>query len=120
MERHEIHNRITELMFGTTAPTGQIWTAIHEIEHEDAARVAALESESAQYREAAEKADAEVERLRKHADFYLNRCNLLVKNQHRMRDPERTLVCDVLANGQLLPDPDGKRYGSAALAAGKG
>jgi predicted nuclease with TOPRIM domain len=84
------------------------------------ARISALESESAQYREAAEKAAVEVERLRKHADFYLNRCNLLAKNQHRMRDPERTLVCDVLANGQLLPDPDGKRYGSAALAAGKG
>ncbi len=31
--------------------------------------------------------------------------------QHLMRDPERTLVCDVLANGQLLPDPDGSRYG---------
>jgi hypothetical protein len=28
-----------------------------------------------------------------------------------MRDPERTLVCDILANGTLLPDPNGERYG---------
>lgn len=47
MERYEIHNRITELMFGTTAPTGQIWTAIHEIEHDDAARISQLEAQLA-------------------------------------------------------------------------
>lgn len=28
-----------------------------------------------------------------------------------MRDPERTLVCDILANAALLPDPKGLRYG---------
>ena len=44
--------------------------------------------------------------------FYRRRCELLEKEQRRMRDPERTLVCDVLANGSLLPDPHGKRYGS--------
>ena len=33
--------------------------------------------------------------------FYKSRCELLQSVQHVMRDPERTLVCDVLANGQL-------------------
>lgn len=44
-------------------------------------------------------------------DFYRGRCDLLQAQQARMRDPERTLVCDILANGQLLPDPAGERYG---------
>ncbi|NCA73123.1 MAG: hypothetical protein EOM91_24345 [Sphingobacteriia bacterium] len=44
-------------------------------------------------------------------DFYRGRCDLLQAQQARMRDPERTLVCDILANGQLLPDPTGARYG---------
>jgi hypothetical protein len=43
-----------------------------------------------------------------------NRLDLLASVQKHMRDPERTLVCDILANGQLLPDPKGKRYGFAA------
>jgi len=43
-----------------------------------------------------------------------NRLALLARVQKHMRDPERTLVCDILANGQLLPDPNGKRYGFAA------
>jgi hypothetical protein len=28
-----------------------------------------------------------------------------------MRDPERTIVYDIIANGAMLPDPEGKRYG---------
>ena len=44
-------------------------------------------------------------------NFYRGRCDLLQAQQARMRDPERTLVCDILANGQLLPDPTGARYG---------
>lgn len=44
-------------------------------------------------------------------DFYRGRYDLLQAQQARMRDPERTLVCDILANGQLLPDPAGERYG---------
>lgn len=47
-------------------------------------------------------------------DFYKRRVQLLEREQHRMRDPERTLVCDILANGQLLSDPHGKRYGQNA------
>ncbi len=42
---------------------------------------------------------------------YDNKLRLLAKEQHRMRDPERTLLCDIIANGQLLPDRDGSRYG---------
>lgn len=37
--------------------------------------------------------------------------DILQKAQKNMRDPERQIVCDIIANGQLLPDPDGKRYG---------
>lgn len=40
-----------------------------------------------------------------------HRINMLAQEQKRMRDPERTLVCDIIANGQLLPDPTGTRYG---------
>ncbi len=36
---------------------------------------------------------------------------LLGDVQRHMRDPERTLVCDILANGSLLRDEDGTRYG---------
>jgi hypothetical protein len=41
------------------------------------------------------------------------RVEMLSRLQKQMRDPERTLVCDILANGQLLPEPHGKRYGFA-------
>ena len=35
--------------------------------------------------------------------FYRRRCELLQQWQSNMRDPERTIVCDILANGQTLP-----------------
>jgi hypothetical protein len=44
-------------------------------------------------------------------NFYKQRCELLQQAQKYMRDPERTIVCDILANNALLPDPEGKRYG---------
>lgn len=44
-------------------------------------------------------------------EWYRHRMDMLARLQKRMRDPERQLVCDILANGQLLPDPKGKRYG---------
>ena len=37
-----------------------------------------------------------------------------------MRDPERTMVCDILANGQTLPDADGSRYGQPSEPAEAG
>lgn len=45
MERYELANRITELLFGTSAPSGQIWTAIHEIENTYKAELAALRAQ---------------------------------------------------------------------------
>lgn len=47
--------------------------------------------------------------------FYKNRVELFQKVQQYMRDPERQIVCDILANGGLLPDPSGKRYGCDLL-----
>src|SRR6476646_7150180 len=47
------------------------------------------------------------------ASFYVSRCSALAAAQRKMRDPERTIVCDILANGKLLPDPDGERYGKS-------
>ncbi len=43
--------------------------------------------------------------------WYQGRLDMLLHEQDWMRDPERTLLCDIIANGALLPDPDGKRYG---------
>jgi hypothetical protein len=60
------------------------------------------------------------------ASLNLDRCAALLQQGHsaapaglhrlqqenaRFREPERTILCDLLANGTLLPDPDGKRYG---------
>lgn len=42
-------------------------------------------------------------------DFYKRRCDALQSWQSKMRDPERTIVCDILANGFTL-DPAGNRY----------
>lgn len=41
----------------------------------------------------------------------LSRSHRLQQENHRFREPERTILCDILANGTLLPDPDGTRYG---------
>ena len=45
------------------------------------------------------------------AAWYKRRCTALQEQQSAMRDPERTIVCDILANGEVLP-PDfaGDRY----------
>jgi|AACY02.15.fsa_nt_gi hypothetical protein len=58
-----------------------------------------------------EKLEQENKNLKFSRDFYKSRCELLGKVQKYMRDPERTIVCDILANDTLLPDPKGKRYG---------
>jgi hypothetical protein len=44
------------------------------------------------------------------------RLNQLQIAQLRMRDPERTMVCDILANGTLL-EPEGSRYAITDAAA---
>lgn len=45
------------------------------------------------------------------ADFYRRRVDLLQYWQSKMRDPERTIACDIIANGQTLaPEHAGDRY----------
>ena len=53
----------------------------------------------------------EIDQLRQSVEFYKRRCDTLQEWQSKMRDPERTIVCDVLANGHTLPpDNAGDRY----------
>ncbi|MFA5899410.1 MAG: hypothetical protein WC829_09900 [Hyphomicrobium sp.] len=68
--------------------------------------------------------DAELQKQLQEAedsrDWYKRRCNELQACQSSMRDPERTMVCDILANGSLLMDGSGKlaadRYAAPAQA----
>lgn len=46
----------------------------------------------------------EINDLKRSRDWYKNRVDKLQKIQSQMRDPERTIVCDILANGMLLND----------------
>jgi hypothetical protein len=67
------------------------------------------------WKEHLEELEKENKNLKISRDFYKSRCELLEKVQKYMRDPERTIVCDILANNNLLPDPEGKRYGQDLL-----
>lgn len=58
-----------------------------------------------------EKLETKIEKLESSLQFYKSRCELFQKVQKYMEDPERTIVCDILANNSLLPDPNGTRYG---------
>jgi hypothetical protein len=48
-------------------------------------------------------------------DFYKRRVEALQQWQSKMRDPERTVVCDILANGHTL-EPAGDRYATPLAA----
>jgi len=63
------------------------------------------------WKEHLEELEKENEDLKSSKEWYASRCQLLQKVQKYMRDPERTIVCDILANNSLLFDPSGKRYG---------
>jgi L-alanine-DL-glutamate epimerase-like enolase superfamily enzyme len=63
------------------------------------------------WKEHLEELEKENEDLKSSKGFYESRCELLQKVQKYMRDPERTIVCDILAINSLLPDPFGERYG---------
>jgi len=53
----------------------------------------------------------EIEDLRSSLYFYQRRCEALQSWQSKMRDPERTIVCDILANGKTLDSAvAGDRY----------
>lgn len=43
---------------------------------------------------------ADAKRLREEKEFYKRRCDALQNEQSGMRDPERQIVCDILANGK--------------------
>jgi hypothetical protein len=62
-----------------------------------------------------EKLEKENQDLKVSRDWYESRCVLLGKVQKYMRDPERQIVCDILANNTLFPDPKGERYGQDLL-----
>jgi hypothetical protein len=51
-----------------------------------------------------------VDNARARCSFGLERCQRLQQENRRFREPERTILCDILANGTLLPDPSGTRY----------
>lgn len=54
-----------------------------------------------------------LKRLEFSRSWYRSRCELLEKEQKRFGEgKERTLLCDILANGQILPDPNNTRYPS--------
>lgn len=44
--------------------------------------------------------------LRSSAEFYRRRCEALQAIQSQMRDPERNMVCDILANGNTFVTPN--------------
>jgi chromosome segregation ATPase len=44
--------------------------------------------------------EAERDKLKDSVAFYRARCDALQRAQSQMRDPERTVVCDILANGK--------------------
>ncbi|MBL8469681.1 hypothetical protein [Methyloversatilis discipulorum] len=87
----------------------------YERNHEDTAR---LRSRLLiEHRTAHDMASSEREILRMFDEaefslsFYKRRCDALQGWQSRMRDPERTVVCDILANGCTLPaEHAGDRY----------
>ena len=68
-------------------------------------------------REIGEAIDAAVEMIErledaeKSADWHKHRWMALQMHQTKMREPERTIVCDILANGELMhPTVAGNRY----------
>lgn len=58
------------------------------------------------------RSDSDWKRLESERDFYRDRMMMLEREKYRLRQPELMIVCDILANCQLLPDPDGARYGA--------
>lgn len=52
-----------------------------------------------------EQQEREIKRLRAEVAFYKRRVQAMGRWQSRMRDPERTVVCDIIANGFTLDPP---------------
>lgn len=65
-----------------------------------------------------EEAEKERDEMLESKKWYQRRCELMQEQQSKMRDPERTMVCDILANGALMhADFAGDRY---AIPSAKG
>lgn len=80
-------------------------------EHKTALRAALAEHEAAPPRDPDDDLIAKLQDARNEAAFYRRRCEALQQWQSHMRDPERTIVCDILANGCMLPaEAAGDRY----------
>ena len=59
----------------------------------------------------ADKQRQEIDAAKAESDFYKRRVDLLQQWQSKMRDPERTICYDIIANGQTLPPENaGDRY----------
>ena len=59
-----------------------------------------------------------LEELAQSLDFHRRRVDALQSWQGSMRDPERTVVCDIIANGHTLaPQFAGDRYGDMKAGA---
>lgn len=71
----------------------------------------ALHSMSCPWPEGCKCGASDWNRLEQERDWYRSRVRLLEKSKAMFREPELTIICDIMANGQLLPDPDGTRYG---------
>jgi hypothetical protein len=65
---------------------------------------------------ASQPTDEGTKNLLKKLDWYKGRAKQLHRHQSQMRDPERTMVCDILANGKLMAEPNGNRYGQPVQA----
>jgi regulator of replication initiation timing len=52
--------------------------------------------------------EGKVNKIESCRDWYKRRIDLLQEWQSKMRDPERTIVCDIIANGLTMPE--GGRY----------
>ncbi len=97
-----------------TAPEAGLAAGDQAIADDYTAAIAAVTTAAQQIQrmtaERDELADA-LHKARSSLQWRDGRLNQLQIAQVRMRDPERTMVCDILANGMLL-DPAGSRYAS--------
>jgi len=44
-----------------------------------------------------------IEELERSLEFYRMRCNVIEKEHRSFKEPERTIICNILANGQAKP-----------------
>lgn len=83
---------------------------LNELKELECKRIALAESQMEAQKIILELAE-QLTSTRELLDFYKKRVELLQQWQSKMRDPERTIACDIIANGQTLPpEHAGDRY----------